>query len=84
MLCSSVRVKASSNDSRLTYYSLRPSDFLKSNEPICMQFLPDVCLKPRNNWLDFGDDLDYDPDHQVRSTCNLTFRLSLLGLIIED
>ena len=39
-----------------------PSDDFKSNKQICMKFLPEVCLKPMNNWLDFGDDLDCDPD----------------------
>ena len=27
-----------------------------------MNFLPEVCPKPRNKRLDFGDDLDCDPD----------------------
>ena len=27
-----------------------------------MIFLPEVCLEPKNNWLDFGDDTNYDPD----------------------
>ena len=26
-----------------------------------MTFLPEVCLKPRNNWLDYEDDLDCNP-----------------------
>ena len=27
-----------------------------------MIFLPEVCLEQRNNWLNFGDDTNYDPD----------------------
>ena len=27
-----------------------------------MKFLPEVCIQPRNNRLDFGDNLDYDSD----------------------
>ena len=27
-----------------------------------MKFLREVCLKPKNNRLDFGDNLDCDPD----------------------
>ena len=27
-----------------------------------MKFLSEVFLEPRNNRLDFGEDLDYDPD----------------------
>ena len=42
--------------------SVCPSDYLKSNKLIYMTFLPEVCLKPRNNQLDFGDDPDYDLD----------------------
>ena len=39
-----------------------PSDYLQSNKQICMKSSPEVCLKPRNNRLDFGSDLDCDPD----------------------
>ena len=37
--------------------SVRPSDCMKSN-----QRFSEVCLEPRNNWLDFEGDTDYDPD----------------------
>ena len=42
--------------------SARPSNYVKSNERICMKLLPEVCLGPRNNPLDFGNDPDYGPD----------------------
>ena len=41
---------------------MRPSDYLKINKRICMKFLPELCLQPRNNLLDFGNDPVYDPD----------------------
>ena len=37
-------------------------------QQICMKFSPEMCHKPRNNWFDFENDLncnpdlDYDPD----------------------
>ena len=40
-----------------------PSDYLQSN--ICMQSLPEVCLKTRNNRLDFGDDLECAEHHLI-------------------
>ena len=36
--------------------SVRLSDYLKSNERICLTLSPGVCLGPRNNRLDLGDD----------------------------
>ena len=27
-----------------------------------MKLLPEVCIEPWNNWIDFGDDPDYNPD----------------------
>ena len=42
--------------------SVCPSDYLKSNQRICMIFLPVVCHEPRNNRLHFWSDTDYDPD----------------------
>ena len=39
--------------------SVCPSDHLKSN---AWGLLPEVCLGPRNNRFDFGDDPDYDLD----------------------
>ena len=30
-----------------------------------MNFLPEVCLEPRNNRLDFGDDPNYNPDYDT-------------------
>ena len=38
------------------------SDYLKSNERICIKLSPEVCFGPKNNGLIFGDDLFYDPD----------------------
>ena len=35
-----------------------PSDYLKCIEWICVKFLLEVCLGPRYNRLDFGDDPD--------------------------
>ena len=42
--------------------SIGLSNYLKHNERICMKLFLDVCLGPRNNGLDFGDDPDYDQD----------------------
>ena len=39
---------------------VRPSDYLNSNERICMTLLPEVCLGPRTNTLNSGDDPAYD------------------------
>ena len=33
-----------------------------SNEQFCIKLLPEVCLGPKNNRLNYGDDPDYDPD----------------------
>ena len=35
---------------------------LTSDERICIKVLTEVCIWPRKNPLDFGDDPDYDPD----------------------
>ena len=33
-----------------------------SNEQFCIKLLPEVCLGPKNNRFNYGDDPDYDPD----------------------
>ena len=42
--------------------SAHPHDYLQSKEQICMKPIPEVCLGLRNKRLNFGDDLDNDPD----------------------
>ena len=48
--------------------SVRLSDYLKNKKLICMKLLQEVCLEPRSNRSDFGDDLDYDPDYDPDNT----------------
>ena len=36
-------------------------DYLESNEPIYRKLLPEVCLWPKKNPLNFVDDSGYDP-----------------------
>ena len=36
-------------------------DYLQSIEWICMNLLPEVCLSPRNNPFNLGEDSNYDP-----------------------
>ena len=35
------------------FFSVRQQDYLQSNERNCLKRLPDVCLRPRNNPLNF-------------------------------
>ena len=39
--------------------SVRPLDYLRSNEWICMKLLPEVWLGPRNNRVDLRGDPNY-------------------------
>ena len=62
------RQSTSSCDSRLTDYFRQESLIFGrlacvSVHRICIKFLPEVCLEPRNNWLNFKDDLDNDSDY---------------------
>ena len=43
-------------------FNVRSSDYVKSNQWICMKFLPEVRPGQRHNLLNFGDDRDYDSD----------------------
>ena len=45
--------------------SVCPSDYLKRNKQMCMIYLLEVCLEPRNNRLDFGDDPDLTDLHLI-------------------
>ena len=46
---------------------------LKSNKPIWIKFLPEVCLKPRKKYQDFRDDLNYHTNPGVHITKNPNF-----------
>ena len=43
---------------------------------MCMAVLPDVCLEPRNNWLD----IEVDPDYTMRIEPDLTYFHETRGL----
>ena len=42
------------------YLCVCPSDHLMYNERICMKLLPEVCVSPKKNRLNFGEDPGYD------------------------
>ena len=39
-----------------------PSDYLKSNQRICIKLSSEVCFEPRNNWFHFRDYSDHGLD----------------------
>ena len=55
----------------VSFLSVRPQDYLKSDERIFMTRLPEVCREPRNNPLNFVD----VPDCAIRGSQSLTDRL---------
>ena len=63
----------------LVVLACQSAGLLQSHEYICMKFLPGVCLRPKNNPSNFGDDPDYDLDYNADHTAEVcSLRLSVL------